>query len=414
MSEFLTLIPPAKARELFLRELKNAVQLSTEWVQTTEAIGRVSAKQVEAPHPLPAFTRATVDGYALSAMDTFGASESLPAYFKIVGEVKMGEVAHYHLLPMQAVLIHTGGMLPDNSDAVVMIEHTQKIAPDEIEVYKSVSTWENTIIQGEEIQTGECVISQGKKIRAVEMGGLLALGITQIEVFRKPRVGIISSGDEVVPPHNEIKPGQVRDVNSYTLSSLVKSCGGDPILYGIIQDDENQLRYAIGELKSRVDLILISAGSSVSTRDYTARVIQEQGEPGVLVHGLNTRPGKPTILALSGNIPIIGLPGNPLSAYVIALHLVKPVVELLQGNISPTPPHTLQAKLSINLSSQAGREDWIPAKLIASPQGWLVEPIFGKSNMIFALARADGLIFIPEDYTGYSANEMVTVELLDD
>ncbi|MGB9669067.1 MAG: molybdenum cofactor synthesis domain-containing protein, partial [Anaerolineales bacterium] len=318
MAEFLSLIPPAKARQLYLQKIIEVLELSTEIIPTVDSIGRVAAKDIAAPHPLPAFTRATVDGYAVRAEDTYGASESLPAYFKVVGEVKMGQAATISLQPMQAALIYTGGMLPADANAVVMVEHTQKITGDEIEIYKSVSAWENTILEGEEIQSGECVVARGQSIRAVEMGGLLALGITRVEVYRKPRVGILSSGDEVVSPYHDILPGQVRDVNSYTLSSLVRACGGDPLLFGIIADDENKLREALQNLKTQCDMILITAGSSVSARDYTARVIQEQGSPGVLVHGLNTRPGKPTILALCENIPIIGLPGNPLSAYVIA------------------------------------------------------------------------------------------------
>ncbi len=413
MTEFLSLIPPAKARELYLQKISDVLELSTEILPTVDAVGRIAAKSINAPHPLPAFTRATVDGYAVRAEDTYGASESLPAYFKIVGEVKMGQAASIELFPMQAVLIYTGGMLPADANAVVMIEHTQKISTQEIEVYRSVSAWENTILQGEEIQRGEPVIGQGTKIRAVEMGGLLALGITQVEVYKKPRVGILSSGDEVVPPDHDIQPGQVRDVNSYTLSALVRSLGGEPIPYGIIADDINQLRNALRSLRDQCDLILITAGSSVSARDYTAKVIEEQGSPGVLVHGLNTRPGKPTILALAGKIPIIGLPGNPLSAYVIATHLVKPVVYTLQGISKIPSPHTQTARVTINLNSQAGREDWIPAKLIFTDEGWLAEPIFGKSNMIMALARADGLICIPEDHTGLAAHEMVTVELLE-
>lgn len=413
MSEFLSLVPPAKARELYLKKIIEVLELSTETMPTVDSIGRVAAKDITAPHPLPAFTRATVDGYAVRAEDTYGASESLPAYFKVVGEVKMGQPATINLLPMQAALIYTGGMLPADANAVVMIEHTQKISADEIEIYKSVSAWENTILEGEEIQSGECVVTQGQSIRAVEMGGLLALGITQVEVYRKPRVGILSSGDEVVSPYQAILPGQVRDVNSYTLSALVKACGGDPLPFGIIADDENKLREALHHLSSQCDMILITAGSSVSARDYTARVIQEQGSPGVLVHGLNTRPGKPTILALCGKIPIIGLPGNPLSAYVIATHLVKPVIFTLQGMRKFPFQNLRTARVTLNLSSQAGREDWIPAKLISTDEGWLAEPIFGKSNMILALARADGLICIPEDNTGISAHEIVTVELLD-
>jgi molybdopterin molybdotransferase len=303
-------------------------------------------------------------------------------------------------------------MLPPNANAVVMIEQTQRLGDQEIEVTRAVSAWENTIRIGEEVKEGEIVLPPYKRIRDVEVGGLLALGIVEIQVLKKPIVGIISSGDEVIPPDRAIKAGQVRDVNTYTLSGLVRKLGGDPLPYGILPDREEALRKALSELKPHCDLILITAGSSVSARDYTARVIQQMGEPGVLVHGINTRPGKPTIFAVCDGIPIIGLPGNPMSAYVIALHFVKPILYSLQGLTTAEIAPQLEAVLTVNLNSAAGREDWIPVRLIHDQQGIRADPVFGKSNMIFALARADGLVCIPAAATGLAAGEKVLVELL--
>lgn len=413
MPEFLTLLTPQEARQRMLEALSPHVRLSSETIPTREAVGRVSAQEVRAPHPLPMFHRATVDGYAVRAEDTFGASESLPAYFRVVGEIPMGKQTTLALAAMEAALIHTGGMLPSNANAVVMIEQTQRIADGEIEVYRAVSAWENTIRLGEEVKEGEIVLPLHKRIRAVEVGGLLALGITQVEVVRKPKVGIVSSGDEVIPPEQTIQIGQVRDVNTYTLSALVRQCGGEAIPYGILPDQEEALRQALSDLKPRCDMILITAGSSVSARDYTARVIQQMGAPGVLAHGINTRPGKPTIFAVCDGVPILGLPGNPMSAYVIALHFVKPILFLLQGlPWNPITPR-IEATLTINLNSQAGREDWLPVRLIQTEQGLQAEPVFGKSNMILALSRADGLICIAADATGLAAGEQVFVEPID-
>ncbi|RCK74368.1 MAG: Molybdopterin biosynthesis protein MoeA [Anaerolineae bacterium] len=413
MPEFLTLLTPREARRKILEALAFHSPLALETIPTQEAVGRVSGREVRAPHPLPMFNRATVDGYAVRAEDTYGASESLPAYFRVIGEIPMGQATTLTLNAMEAALIHTGGMLPSNATAVVMIEQTQRISDTEIEVYRAVSAWENTIRLGEEVKEGEIVLPLHKRIRAVEVGGLLALGITRLEVVKKPRVGIVSSGDEVVPPERVIQVGQVRDVNTYTLSALVEQCGGEPVPYGILPDQEEALRQALGELKPHCDMILITAGSSVSARDYTARVIQQMGAPGVLAHGINTRPGKPTILAVCDGIPILGLPGNPMSAFVIALHFVKPVLYALQGLPVDQIAPRVEATLTINLNSQAGREDWIPVRLIHAEQGLQAEPVFGKSNMILALSRADGLICIPAEATGLAAGEKVLAELIE-
>jgi len=413
MPEFLTLLTPQEARQKIFEALSFPRPLMLETIPTQASLGRVSGRDVYAPHPLPMFNRATVDGYAVRAEDTFGASESLPAYFRIVGEIPMGQETTLRLNAMEAALIHTGGMLPANANAVVMIEQTQRITENEIEVYRAVSAWENTIRVGEEVKEGELVLPMHKRIRAVEVGGLLALGITRLEVVKKPKVGIVSSGDEVVPPERPIQIGQVRDVNTYTLSALVQQCGGEPIPYGILPDQEEALRQALQELKPQCDMILITAGSSVSARDYTARVIQQMGDPGVLAHGINTRPGKPTIFAVCDGLPILGLPGNPMSAFVIALHFVKPIIYALQGLAAEQTPPRLEATLTINLNSQAGREDWIPVRLIHAEQGLLAEPVFGKSNMILTLSRADGLICIAAEATGLAAGERVLVELIE-
>ncbi|MCS6906891.1 MAG: molybdopterin-binding protein [Anaerolineales bacterium] len=413
MPEFLTLLTPQEARQKVFEALTPQVKLAVESVPTQEALGRVSAREVRAPHPLPMFNRATVDGYAVRAEDTFGASESLPAYFRVVTEVGMGQETTVTLGSMEAALIHTGGMLPPNANAVVMIEQTQRIAEDEIEVYRAASPWENTIRIGEEVKEGEVVLPRHKRIRPVEVGGLLALGILQVEVVKKPKVGIISSGDEVVPPDAPLRLGQVRDVNTYTLSALVSQCGGEPLPYGILPDQEEALKKALDELKAKCDMILITAGSSVSARDYTARAIQQMGAPGVLAHGINTRPGKPTIFAVCDGIPVIGLPGNPMSAYVIALHFVRPILFLLQGLPPEEMKPQVEATLTVNLSSTAGREDWVPVRLVQDAEGLRADPVFGKSNMILALSRADGLIRIPAAATGLAAGEKVQVELLE-
>jgi molybdopterin molybdotransferase len=352
-----------------------------------------------------------VDGYAVKGADTFGASESLPVYLKIIGEVPMGSSPGFQVNASTCALIHTGGMIPKGADAVVMVEHTQEARQGEVEVLRAVGIGENVIQVGEDVALGQVVVLAGTKLRPAEIGGLMALGVTHVDVVRKPRVGIISSGDEVIPPEEELRPGQVKDINSYTLSALVEQAGGIAILYGIVSDQFEAMRRVVDQAISECDLIIITAGSSASTRDLTSDVINSFGEPGVLVHGVNVRPGKPTILALSRGKPVIGLPGNPVSALVIAGLFVVPVLNHLQGIGGPKVLATVQAKLRVNLVSQSGREDWIPVRLVQGEEGWEAEPIFGKSNLIFTLARADGMISIPATATGLDAGKVVDVHL---
>ncbi len=256
------------------------------------------------------------------------------------------------------------------------------------------------------------MLPDGLRLRPAEIGGLMALGLTQVAVARRPRVGILSSGDELVAPDQQPGPGQVRDVNAYTLSALVERVGGVAVHYGIQPDRAADLLAAARRALLECDIVVITAGSSASTRDLTAQVIDALGEPGVLVHGVNVRPGKPTILAVCCGKAVIGLPGNPVSALVIADLFVTPVLETLLGLRRRLPRPGLSAALALNLPSQAGREDWVPVRLVESPQGYLAEPVFGKSNLIFTLARADGLIRIPADANGLPAGARVEVVYL--
>jgi len=416
MPEFLELLPPGIALDRFLEVIQ--VEPKVEHIKVKESLDRVTQEDIRAPHALPSFPRSTVDGYAVRAADTHGASESLPIYLNLIGEVEMGSAAHFSLEPTQCGLIHTGGMLPAGADAVVMLENTQVAKPGEIEVLRAAAVGENVIKIGEDVHEGEIVIPRGSLIRAPEIGGLLALGITEIQVHQQPKVAIISSGDEVVAPEDDIVPGQIRDINSYTLSALVETAGAKPKRYGIISDDEESLRAATAQALDECDLVVITAGSSASSRDLTARVIDSIGEPGVISHGVNVRPGKPTILAackVSNSKfpkPVIGLPGNPVSALVIAVLFVEPVIDNLHGIKSPRIRPQVRAKVSLNLASKAGREDWVPVKLSHQEDSISAEPIFGKSNLIFTLARADGLLHIPPQVTGLNTGDEVEVLLL--
>jgi molybdopterin molybdotransferase len=310
-----------------------------------------------------------------------------------------------------------------------MLEYSQTAHSREIEIFRAAAEGENVIRIGEDVVSGQTVQAKGSRIRPAEIGGLMALGIVHVPVTRKIQVGLISTGDEVIEPGRTPRPGQVRDINSYTLGALVEKSGGVAKIYGIVADAFDVLRNAVSEALSECAAVIITAGSSASTRDMTADVIRSLGQPGVLVHGINTRPGKPTILGVCNGKAVIGLPGNPVSALVNGYMFVVPVIERLSGAL-PRPQPSVFARLTVNLASQAGREDWWPVRLVAETPGgegtnslsfrdslkghttYLAEPIFGKSNLIFTLASADGLLRIHPDATGLSAGELVEVILM--
>jgi molybdopterin molybdotransferase len=416
MPEFLQLLPPGEALSLMMAALRDTYgadyQVPREIVPIQKALGRVTVEAVLAPHPLPSFPRSTVDGFAVRATDTYGASEGLPAFLTVAGEVPMGSAPDFDIRRSECALIHTGGMLPASADGVVMVEHTQSVRSGEIEVLRAVAVAENVLDVGEDVAAGQEVIPAGMRLRTAEIGGLAGLGISKIEVARQPRIAIISSGDEVVPLEKQIQPGQVRDINAYSLSALVEEAGGEAVYYGIVRDESEAMVATAAKALGDCDMVVITAGSSASTRDLTATVINRLGKPGVLVHGVNVRPGKPTILAVCDGKAMIGLPGNPVSALVIAGLFVVPVVQHLLGVHRSRPAASLSARLTLNLASQAGREDWIPVRIYSGENGYDAEPVFGKSNLIFTLSRADGLVRIPPDATGLSAGETVEVILL--
>lgn len=413
MSEFLALVNVAEARERLFEALATQdLPRELETVPTEEALDRVLAEAVVAPEKLPPFRRSTVDGFAVRAADTFGASASLPAYLELVGEVPMGAAANFGLEKGQAAVVHTGGMLPAGADAVVMLEDTQHPAEDEIEVLRSVASAENVLQAGEDLEIGGQALEAGRRLRPQELGGLAALGITEVKVARRPRVALIATGDEIVEPSAALAPGQVRDVNTTTLSALVASLGGEPVARGIVPDDYDQLLATARDSLATCDAVVITAGSSVSARDRTAEVLDELGDPGVLVHGVSIKPGKPTILAVCDGKLAMGLPGNPVSALVVAGIFLAPAIRILSGQRGPALHAEQSARLAVNVASKSGREDFLPVRLEASEEGWIAQPVYGRSNLIFTLIRADGLVRIPPESTGLPEGSSVRVQLL--
>ena len=383
-----------------------------EIVPLSAAAGRIVPRAVRAPEPSPAFDRSLMDGFAVRAADTFGATEGLPAALAVVGEVPMGAPPTRGIGPGEAMVIHTGGMLPDGSDAVVMVEHTEWIDDRAIEVMRPVAARDAVIQRGDDVAEGAVVIPQGARLRSQDLGGLAALGVTRVSVAPAPIVGLIATGDEIVPPRQTPEPGEVRDVNSTTLSVEVERAGGVARTYGIVPDARAALETTARRALAECDVVVISAGSSVSARDHTADVIGSLGSPGILAHGLALKPGKPSILALADGTPVFGLPGNPVSALVVFDLLVAPTLRRLQGAPAHSPAPPLRARLTRNVASTAGRVDFIPATLAERDGETWAEPIFGASNLIFTLVRADALVRIPADANGLPAGASVEIRPL--
>jgi len=414
MPEFFNVLPPQRALAALLKVLPPP-SIALEKVPAQDSLGRVTATDLVSRQDLPTFPRSTVDGYSLRAADSFGATEGLPACFSVVGEVPMGRAPAVAVSLGEAALTYTGGMLAAGADAVVMVEHTQQIDADTIEVVRPVAPGENVVQPGEDLCAGDIILPRGHLLRPQDIGGLAALGITSLPVAKRPRVAVLSMGDEVVSPENEPAMGQIRDVNSYTIASQILRGGAEPVPLGIVPDNyEDQLEVARRGLKHS-DALVFSAGSSVSARDMTADIINALGQPGVLVHGLSIHPGKPAIVGMVDEKPVFGLPGNPVSAMIVFDLLVRPILYHLAGCSTLPQPARTAARLDRDVASAPGREDYLPVKLKRSDHGGpdelVAEPVFGKSNLIFTLIRADGLVQVPLDKAGLYAGETVMVRL---
>jgi len=409
--ELFTVLPPGEAFASFGRGCSPIDR--SEIVPLEAALGRVLAAAVTAGETLPAFARSTMDGYAVRAADTHGASETSPAYLQLVDDVPTGVVPQRRVGVREAVRTHTGAMLPPGADAVVMVEDTN-LHGSEIEVLDAAPPGDNVLAVGEDVLAGAVALPAGRRLRAADLGGLAALGVTRVTVRERPRIAILSTGDEVVAAGDTPGPAQVRDVNATTVAAVVTQAGGVPVPCGIARDDAAEIEYALRGAVEDADAVVLSAGSSVSVRDLTAQVVARLGAPGVLVHGIAIKPGKPTVLALCDGTPVVGLPGNPASALVVAWRIVRPLVRLLGGEHVDEDglgdERELSAILDVPLPSRPGREDYVPCTLARDADGGLhATPLFGASNLIFTLVRADALIAVPLDRSGVSAGERVRV-----
>lgn len=383
-------------------------------LEAGRSLGMVCSRDLTAPDDLPSFSRSTVDGYAVKAADTFGATEAMPAYLHCGQEILMGGVPEKEPLKGEASKIPTGGMLPCGADAVVMFEYVQDLGGGMIEVLRPVAPGENVIRAGEDVRKGEVFLMKGRRIRPQDIGACAANGMTELFAYARPVVSIISTGDEIVPADTVPGPGQVRDVNSFIIAGMLEESGCMPKKKGIYADTYDGIRSVLEGSLQDSDMVILSGGTSVGIKDMIARILQDIGQPGVLFHGLSLKPGKPMIGGVVRGIPVFGLPGHPAAVAVCFNVLVRPVLEFLSGaddRLSRMCRPVVRARLDRNLSSSAGREEHVRVMIEMRDDGLWAVPVLGKSGLITTLVKADGICVVPLHVNGIEKGEWVEVQL---
>lgn len=409
LKPFLRVLSPNEARD----RLRGFARLDSEKLSVYNALYRVVARAVRASEDVPGFDRSTMDGFAVRSLDTFGASEGTPALFNLVGEIAMGEIRDLTLKRGETARIWTGGALPSNADAVVMVEHTELVDQNTIEILKGVAPFDNMVRKGEDFKSGEILLEAGHRLRPQDLGLLAAMGQTEISVYRKPRVALISSGDEIVPIEDTPPPGCMRDVNRHTLAAMTVASHATPVWIGIAADTLEALSSAIEKGLDSADLVVISGGSSMGSRDHVIEAISARDDSEILFHGVSVSPGKPLILGRVDSRAVVGLPGHPVSAMVCFQQFVTPLIRRLEGEDTSQPflCPTIEAVLSRNVPSREGRMDFVRVRLEKQAGELAAVPVFGKSGMVSAMVRADGHITIDPDCEGLYRGDIVTVHL---
>ncbi len=390
----------------YMRELKTR----KENILIEKALGRIISQEVVSTEDIPGFSRATMDGFAVKAFNTYGASETLPAYLEVVKEIKMGEEVIQDLESGNVMKIATGGMLPYGADAVVMLEDTEYLDENTIGILKSAAPGDNIVSKGEDISCGDIIFKKNHRLRPQDIGALAALGISKVDVWEKYNIGIISTGDELIPIDAKLELGKIRNINSYTLCAYVEQLGAVPKLYAIVKDDFSALQKQVDTALSENDIVLISGGSSVGTRDYTLEVINKLQGFKTLFNGITVKPGKPAIAAGGKGKILFGLPGHPVSVTVAFNLLVKPILtrQMMNEKINK-----VKAVITRSLPSTPGRENHINVRLFLKNNTLYAEPVLGKSALINTLIKSDGKVVIPLGKEGINSGDLVDVELFE-
>ena len=384
--------------------------LEAELISILDSCGRILAEDIISPENVPAFTRSSVDGYAVFASDTFGASDAMSVQLLKSTPVEMGITPQNPLKRGDAAYIPTGGELPKNADAVVMIEYTEENNDEFIYINKPVAPGNNVVLTGDDIKINSAVFDSGKKLKIADTGVLASIGIHKVKVKRKLKVGIIATGDEIVPIEQKPVNAQVRDINSNILYAALKEYNAEPVMYGIIEDNFEKIKSVAANALEECDVLCISGGSSAGEKDETVKIIESLGDPGVLVHGIAVKPGKPTIIGKAGSKPVIGLPGHPASAFIIYSIFVTNLLDTMTDALQNSKK-IIAAVLSQNYPSNTGREEFVPVKLDIENDKFIAHPVFGKSGQIKMLSDADGYIHIKRGTEGLMANHPVKVIL---
>ena len=390
----------------------NPQPLGIEKIPLIEAYNRILSENIITKLDIPPFNRSTVDGYAVKADDTYESDEKKPIALKIIGTISVGESPKIQIRKNKTVETVTGAPIPEGANAVVMVENTQKQG-DTLLIYRAVTPDENVMKKGADLKKGDTVLIAGQLLGAPEIGVLAAIGVNYVNVFKIPIVSVFSTGAEITEPGKGLAPGKIYDINAYSLSTAVKESGGKPICMGVIPDNEAALKNALKQALSSSDIIITSGGVSVGPRDYTPKIVDSLGKPGVIISGIAVKPGKPTTIAFIGNKPVFSLPGHPTSALLIFYLLVRPVIQFLSGH-KVISEKTVKANLAVRLFSAKGRKTFVTVRLSRDKSQKIVAtPVqTGGSGAITTLSKADGFIEIPENQQFIDSNEQVTVTLL--